>query len=41
MGFPYHLNSHKKQTPGQIVDTTKIFLLDELWTVDYYILVLC
>jgi len=42
MGFPYHLNGHKKKNPGQIMDMTNInLLLDELWTVDYYILLLC
>jgi len=41
MGFPYHLNSHKKKISVQIVDMTNNLLLDELWTVDYYILVLC
>ena len=41
MGFPYHLNNHKKKNPGQIVDMTNNLLLDELWIVDYYILELC
>ena len=34
MGFPNHLNTHKKKIPGQIVDVTNNLLLDELWTVD-------
>jgi len=41
MGFPYHLNSQKKNIPGQIMDMTNNLLLDELWTFDYYILILC
>ena len=41
MGFPYHLNSHNKKIPGQTVDMTNNLLLDELWTVKYYILALC
>ena len=40
MGLPYHLNNHKKKIPGQIVDMTNNLLLDELWTVDYYVFVL-
>ena len=36
-----HLTEHKKKIPGQIVDITDNFLLEELWTVDYCILVLC
>jgi len=34
-----HFSRHKKKIPGQIVDITNILLLEELWTVDYYICV--
>jgi len=39
VGFPYHLNSNNEKIPNQIVDITDNFLLDELGTVDYFILV--
>jgi len=36
-----HLNGHKNTILGQIVDITDNLLLEELWTVDYCIFVLC
>jgi len=41
VGFPYHLNKHKKKILGQIVDITNNLLLDDLLTVDYYSLIVC